>query len=303
MKLLIVCQALDKNHDNLGFFPRWVQEFAKHCDSVVVIASLVGTHDLPPNVAVHSLGKERNNTSPERALRLLYLSWKLRKEYDAVFVHMIPEFVLLCGLDWRAMGKKVGLWYVHGTVSWRLQLAEKLVHHIFTTSPESCRISSPKVHMVGHGIDVDFFTPDPSVTRGRHLLSVGRLSKSKRHDLAIRLAYEKNLPLRIAGSGPDRESLDSLARVLKVDVAFLGGISQEALRDEYRKTAALVHRSETGSIDKVVLEALACDTSIDATGLAYKNFPHKKGTLFDYVKDNHSLAKLVPNIIMFYTVK
>ena len=59
MKLLIVTQAIDSEHPILGFFHRWVEEFAKHCEHVHVICLQAGKHSLPANVTVHSLGKER----------------------------------------------------------------------------------------------------------------------------------------------------------------------------------------------------------------------------------------------------
>ncbi len=59
MKLLIVTQAVDENHQNLGFFVHWIRAFAVACEHVTVLANEVGTYDLPKNVTVLSMGKER----------------------------------------------------------------------------------------------------------------------------------------------------------------------------------------------------------------------------------------------------
>ena len=59
MKLCIVTQSVDTNDAVLGFFNRWISEFAKHADAVTVIVNRVGAYDFPANVAVCSLGKER----------------------------------------------------------------------------------------------------------------------------------------------------------------------------------------------------------------------------------------------------
>ena len=59
MKLLILTQKVDKNDDVLGFMHGWIAEFAKHCEKVTVIALGVGEFDLPRNVTVLSLGKDK----------------------------------------------------------------------------------------------------------------------------------------------------------------------------------------------------------------------------------------------------
>lgn len=58
MRLLVVTQAVDKQDPVLGFFHRWLEEFAKHADQLIVICLREGTHSLPSNVRIYSLGKE-----------------------------------------------------------------------------------------------------------------------------------------------------------------------------------------------------------------------------------------------------
>lgn len=319
MRLLIVTQAVDRNDPVLGFFHRWIEEFAKKCEHVSVICLFEGAHSLPGNVRVYSLGKERGAPpSFVYASRFLSLVWRLRREYDAVFVHMNPEYIVIAGVLWRLMGKRIGLWYVHKQVNLKLRIATLFSHVVFTASRESFRLRSAKVHDTGHGIDIDFFTPDTATPRGEHVLSVGRLSPSKRHDLVIRAAALANRELRIAGEGEARSSLESLARSLGVRVTFLGGLSQERLRDEYRKAAYLVHTSETGSLDKVVLEALACDTAVITSGDVFKEFPvrqveptpeaisealnttRKSSNQPGILREHHSLSHLIPRILERY---
>ena len=110
MKLLIITQKVDRDDPILGFFHRWIEEFAKHCENIIVICLEKGEYNLPKNVQVLSLGKE------ERESRLAYIKrfysyiWHKRKEYDSVFVHMNQEYVLLGGFFWKAMRKRVILW-------------------------------------------------------------------------------------------------------------------------------------------------------------------------------------------------
>src|ERR1700733_6884068 len=115
MKLLILTQKIDKDDGVLGFFHGWVKEFSSHFDQVTVICLGKGEYSLPPNVQVFSLGKEKESGGS----KLFYIFnfykyiWQERNNYDAVFVHMNQEYVLLGGLFWKLLGKKVFLWRNH----------------------------------------------------------------------------------------------------------------------------------------------------------------------------------------------
>jgi glycosyltransferase involved in cell wall biosynthesis len=305
MKLLIVTQAVDTEDSVLGFFVRWIEEFAKHVEHVEVICLKEGNHHLPANVRVHSLGKEKSTAENTTiygsvfsrvlyACRFLNLVWKLRQNYDTVFVHMNPEYVILGGPLWHLWGKRVALWYTHKSVNNKLRFAAFFSDIIFTASKESFRLKSSKVHVMGHGIDTDFFSPDPSIARGDWILSVGRLMPSKRHDLAIQRAVREDRTLRIAGEGPERARLEALAQKLHATVQFLGGLTQAQLRDEYRTAAYFIHTSETGSLDKVVLEALACGLKVITNDPALKPL-ETEGP--QYVREHHSLRRLISAIL------
>lgn len=318
-RLLIVTQVVDKGHPILGFFHRWIEEFARHCELVTVICLQEGQHTLPGNVRVLSLGKEQGVSKGTYVVRFFRYIWKLRHEYDVVFVHMNPEYLVAAGWLWRLLRKRVALWYTHGTVNAKLRIAAFFAHRVFTASRESFRLPSKKVCVTGHGIDTDLFTPDPNVRRGSHFLSVGRLMPSKRHDLVIRAAYAAGVPLRIVGDGPERERLETFAKKLGATVVFAGALPQEALVHEYQTARAFVHTSETGSLDKVVLEALACGCPVITTSAAYEGFPvryaaalpeaiakaaalHEETDRASAIIEKHSLAALIPRILQELTV-
>ena len=305
-------QAVDAEDPALGFFVRWIEELAKKSEHVLVICLRKGIHSLPKNVEVISLG-ERHKIF--RAFELCGIAWGRRNEYDAVFVHMNPEYIVAAGWLWRLRGKRVVLWYTHKSVNLRLQFAVVNANRILTASKESFRLPSRKVEIVGHGIDTNFFTPYPNIIRGDWVLSVGRLNRSKRHDLAIAGAAEANRRIKIVGGGPEKASLENKANELRVKAEFLGSLSQEQLLDEYRRASVLVHTSETGSLDKVVLEALATDLPVITTSDAYAGFPVQKveaspGAIAyalqrepqkmeraAIVREKHSLSKLIPKIM------
>ncbi|MFI5260369.1 MAG: glycosyltransferase [Candidatus Paceibacteria bacterium] len=319
MKLLIITQIVDSDDPILGFFTRWIEEFAKNVEHVEVICLKEGKHTLPENVRVHSLGKERGVSRATYIFNFYKYIWKFRHDYDAVFVHMNPVYVILGGFFWRSWHKRISLWYTHKHVDSKLEIAVMLSNTIFTASKKSFRLESSKVHVMGHGIDTDFFSPDPNLSRGTAVLSAGRLSRTKRHDLVIRAAEYFPNEVRIAGGGPERELLEALAEHLSIAprVHFLGPQTQVQLREEYRTAGVFVHVSETGSLDKVILESLACGLPVITTNADFSDFPvtvvsatpeaiaekvvtlrkDDTGVLAGYVQKHHSLQRLIPALL------
>jgi hypothetical protein len=105
MKLLIITQKINKNDPILGFFHGWVKEFSKHFDSIVAICLEKGEYDMPTNVKVLSLGKESGHSKVKYLLNFYKFIWQERNNYDAVFVHMNPVYVVLGGLLWKIIGE------------------------------------------------------------------------------------------------------------------------------------------------------------------------------------------------------
>jgi len=104
MRLLIITQKVDENDDILGFFTGWIAEFAKNCEKVTVICLQKGEFNLPDNVKVLSLGKEQlsaisHQPSALQKFKYVFNFYKYilgeRKNYDSVFVHMNPEYIIL----------------------------------------------------------------------------------------------------------------------------------------------------------------------------------------------------------------
>jgi len=291
MKLLICTQTVDTGDSDLGFFVRWIEEFAKHCEKVTVICLREGKHSLPANVRVYSLTSK--NKFP-RAFQLIRSAVALRKEYTSVFVHMNPEYIVVAGMLWRLMNKRIVLWYTHKSVNLKLRVAAFLTDVIFTASKESFRLKSKKVRVMGHGIDTDFFTPDPSIARGDWWLTAGRLNKSKRHDIAIHMAARAGKELHIIGAGPELSNLETLTRKLGVRATFLGGLSHMQVRDEFHRADRFLHTSETGSLDKMILEAVACGCPVVTSDTALKMLENASPA---YVREHHSLQHLIPAIL------
>ena len=180
MRILVITQIIDQHDPGLGFFHRWLEVFANECESVQALCLKEGAHVLPSNVTVTSLGKEKGQSRLKYLWRFYRTIFVLRHEYDAVFVHMNPEYVALGGLVWRLMGKTVGLWYAHRAVNLKLRLAECFTNIVFTGSKESFRIPSSKILVTGQGVDTSIFVPHERIRDNTlTLLVVGRISPIK----------------------------------------------------------------------------------------------------------------------------
>ncbi len=278
MKLLIVTQTLDTHDPVLGFFHQWVLEFSKRFEKVTVIALNVGTHTLPANVSVHSLGKESGAGRGLRVTRYVSLLYSLRNEYTHVFAHMNPEYVIGGGLLWRVWGKKIGFWYVHGAVTLRLHLAAFFAHRVFTASRESCRLASTKVLVVGHGIDTEMFSPK-HIPHPPSMLSVGRFSPSKKLEVLIDAmkTVRLNIPEaqgRIVGDAATPENVEYAKHIQEYAKTAGIRIERPVLHTDVPSVLALsdvfLNASTTGSLDKAVLEAMACGVVPVTSNVAYK---------------------------------
>ncbi len=331
--LLIVTQKVDRNDPILGFFHRWIEEFSKNFRSVIVICLEQGESNLPANVSVFSLGKEKGSSRVKYLLNFYSYIWARRAEYDTVLVHMNPIYILLGGLIWKILHKRIGLWYVHKKVDLKLRIAEKIANIIFTASKESFRLESQKVAIVGHGIDLDKFRVVEHQRGKRYIvLSVGRISETKNIlplVKAIRILNEQRFPAQLVLVGTGITASDkiyegevkkyisdnSLAEV----VLFKGNIPPENIASEYRQADMFVNLSDTGSLDKALLEAMASGLQILTSNEAFKNImPAANFTCVEeteieekianlsnekttpdfrkYVEDNHNILRLIPTV-------
>ncbi len=285
MKLLICTQKVDSNDPVLGFFHRWIEEFATNYEKVTVVCLYKGEYSLPQNVEVISLGKERGVPKIEYLIQFYRSILLYRKDYTHVFVHMNPVYVVLGGIMWRLLGKRISLWYTHKSVDTKLRIAEKLVHHIFTASAESFRLPSKKVVITGHAIDVGAYASVAHEQSARLRLSViGRISPAKRIDVFIRTIAElKKRGVDVVGTivgdvgtpedAPYLGAMKRLSQELSCseNVQFVGAVSHQKIVHYLEQTDIFLHTSETGSMDKSVLEAFACGVTVLSSSEAFED--------------------------------
>jgi glycosyltransferase involved in cell wall biosynthesis len=110
--------------------------------------------------------------------------------------------------------------------------------------------------------DTAFYQPDPTPP-GPHFLIVSALVPYKRVDLAIDACARAGARLRIIGDGPARADLERRAGP---HVEFLGRVSDEQIRAEYRSAAAVLLPGEE-DFGIVPVEAQACGRPVVALGV------------------------------------
>ncbi len=278
MKLLIITQAVDLDNPALGFFHSWIEEFARHVASVEVICLFEGRHALPANVRVHSLGKERytiHNTRYKKnsilyVLRFLSLIVKLRSQYDAVFVHMNPEYVLLGGIFWKLFGKPVCLWRNHYQKHVLVPLAGRFVKHFFSTSRFAYGAGMKNALRMPVGVDTRRFPFGREEERvPRRILFLARMASSKRPHIlleALSLLKKEQVAFTAHFVGSPLPADEAYYVALKEQaaaaglldvVSFYAAVPNGETPALYRSADIFVNASPSGMFDKTIFEAMA----------------------------------------------
>lgn len=271
MKLLFLTQVLDRQDAILGFVPRWIEGMARHVEALRVIALELGDlSGLPANVDAREVGRKGRLVRWLRYQRFLREAFE-RDGFDTVLGHMVPRYTLLADRRARAAGAAHFLWYTHGGVDARLRKAERLVDAVFTASAESFRIESAKKIVTGHGIDVAHFdSGERAPERPARLLAVGRLTPAKDAlttvaALELLVGKGRDVHLDWVGGGLHANDGEYRARVqsaitaagLDARVHLHGSVPYLEMPEHYARSTLLLSASRTGSVDKVVLEAMA----------------------------------------------
>lgn len=310
MRLLIITQKVDQNDDVLGFFHRWIAEFAKHAEQVTVIALGVGEHHLPANVRVFSLGKERGVSRLGYILNFYHLIWRERKNYDTVFVHMNQEYVLLGGLLWKLLGKKIVMWRNHYAGSFFTRLAMTLSNKLFCTSKYSFTAQSKKTTLMPVGIDTELFKKDDHVTKKPNsVLFLARIAPAKKPDLiieALHILQNEDVSFTADFYGNalphDVPYLNSLKEKVKEHflsehIVFEQGIPNTQTPRVYGAHTVFVNTSPSGMYDKTIFEAMACESLILTSNLNLKGqiddrFLFAEDDVYDLAKKLEALLNL-----------
>jgi glycosyltransferase involved in cell wall biosynthesis len=300
VNLLVFNLAMDADDSVHGHTTAWTNALARRCESVSVITMRAGRIEVEDNVSVHSLGKERGLSEPRRLRRFYGLVRSIMgaRRIDACFAHMAPLFTVLFAPVAKRSGIPVVLWYAHTSVTPTLRMAHALADRCLTSTPAGFRIPSKKLFVVGQGVDLEQFRPptDNGPPYDRTVLTVGRITPVKRLEemidaIAILRGTGMDLDLKLFGAPfatDDRRYESSLRqrateRELNGHVSFEGAMPFHEVQTAYHAGGLFLNLSETGSIDKAILESMASGC-----------IPVSRNSSFREVAREHGLEWLVP---------
>lgn len=325
--LLFITQKIHSQDDDLAFVILWVKEFQSQGFNVQVICLEKG--DFDGSFSVHSLGKEKGFGKLKR-LQLFY-KYIFSLKYDCVFVHMNPEYFTLGGWYWALRRIPTYLWYTHYKMHIHMRLAGFLSKRMFAATKQSLPQfeGNPKKVILGHGIDIDFWTKDFKDIQKlpeTELVTIHRICRSKRAEIGVKAIdlLPKEYRLSIYGRDVEKDYARELRELVKEKnlgerVKFAGPLPMHALKQIYPKYRVMINMaSET--IDKTMLEGMLfgvypVTTKGNSIAIGLPVYPKDdepqtiadfilKGNwkkydqqfLADIVKEKHSLSVLVSNM-------
>lgn len=273
MKLLIITQKVDKEDSTLGFFHNWILALSPKFEKISVICLEKGSLDLPSNVKVYSLGKESGRSKIKYVKNFFNLILGLHRDYEAVFVHMNQEYVLLGGLVWKILRKKVYLWRNHPQGNIFTMIAVLLSNKVFCTSEFAFVARYKKTKIMPVGVDTDKFVvlESSKVHKIKNsILFLGRIAPIKRPDLlieALNILDKKGFDFicDIYGDAlpKDLDYFNSLKLKVKEfnlenKINFYKSVPNHETPKIYNEHEIFVNLTPSGSFDKTILEAAAC---------------------------------------------
>jgi len=118
-----------------------------------------------------------------------------------------------------------------------------------------------------NGCDVSEFFPDPTIPRGKTVLTVARLNnRHKRTSDLIRAIAElpEDWTLDIVGTGPHKKMLERLAADLNVSsrTRFHGFLGRAEVREFFRRCGVYAMPSAHEAVALAALEAMACGAAV-----------------------------------------
>jgi len=278
LRVVMLVQKVDAADWLLGFTIGWIRALAARVESVDVVTLEQRAADLPANVRVHSLGKERGTSRIQQVLRFEAILSNLARHSDVIFGHLTPRYTWLAAPFAALHGVPQYLWYTHRNIDRDLRLALPCVRWIVTAAPGSFPLSTPKVQVMGHGIDAHYFTPanpdhpdrptqldrDPPL-----ILAVGRLAPIKHHHILIDAAAHLRdrgvaAHFAIAGGVASADGAayraQLAARIVALNLSdrfhLLDAVRGDDLLVWYRRASVVTNLSPPGLFDKAALEAM-----------------------------------------------
>lgn len=238
---------------------------------------------------VHELYNKHGARSTTEALiySLKVLPHLLRAEHDVIDCNQFPYFPCFSGkiasvingtplvITWLEVWD--AYWHdylgtIRGSVGRLIEwLTMRLPDSIVAISNKTrddlvrCKIKPERIHVIPVGIDLERIERIPPSPSGADVLFAGRLIYEKRidlllHAIALVKAELPTISCMIIGDGPERRTLEDLARRLGLgkNVTFTGFVDQDGLIAYMKSSRVFVLPSEREGFGLVIIEANAC---------------------------------------------
>lgn len=316
MNLLMFNLKLDVNDPPLSFTNDWVNEFAKHVDHLYLITMEKGVYEVPDNVQVFTVGLGKGVPKWKKTANFYrHLFGILRKnKIDGCFSHMQPIFSILAGPILNILNIPLVTWYAHPKINLTLKLAHFFSNHTVASLYSAYPYKKNKLTVIGQGIDTQLFQKIPMERPAKttHLLYSGRISSIKNIETLVKaVALLKKHPqhdLLVTLTGNAQSEADErYLQELHVLIASLGlthtirfekAISRSQLPRLNATADLYINLTPSGSGDKVVWEAMACETPTLVANTGFSETLGKYSTLltFEYgnpVDLSHKIAQFL----------
>jgi len=157
--------------------------------------------------------------------------------------------------------KKIIPRFIHKLRMWDRLSAERVDAFVSNSSLVKRRIKKyyqKDSYVIHPPVDTEKWTL--SVQEGDYYFAVGRMTPYKRFDLLVEAFNKLDLPLRLAGVGPEFERLKSMANS---NIEFLGRISDEELLENYMGAKGFLF-PQYEDFGITPLEAMSCGRPVIA---------------------------------------
>ncbi len=314
MQIIILNLSTDEKNTVLGFTTKWIEKLSKNFSKIFVLTMQEGEYHFNNKVTVFEIkkGKFRIFTFYWLLIKIL-----LQNKITGCFAHMTPLQHNLAFPLFFIFKVKTLLWYEHGKITNTLKIANLLCNRSVSASVRNFK-SNKKHFVTGHGIDTELFYPISKFENKKlfKIKYVGRISKIKRIDILLKLMKELasikeiNFSLKIIGDVIDQNSNNYYLSLkdyinsqnLKNKITFQKGLHRNELNEEYNQADLVISTSETNSLDKVLLEAMACETLILTSNPSFSNVLQNKKVTNCYCKSN-KISDLKNAILNFAMMK
>ena len=282
-ELLFINFKIDSKDPVLGFAPRIVEEFSKEFYSITVLTGFFSGEKIAGNVKITS-----TNWVPGQNLRNVlkfyyYLIKILINDKPILcYTHQAAPQAVLAVPFIKLFKMKQILWYASVSNSWAIKLATNVVSRLVTSTNLSKPFESHKYFVIGQAIQTEGISKKNSFTKKQTLnfVNVGRLDPSKGLEYIINCLKAQthigtftfnHFGATTQNSGEYKKHLQSIYsdEIVSGQVKFNGGIEYSQLVNTYAKFDVFIH-SFDGSLDKVLIEALAGGIPVVTTNRAFK---------------------------------